>query len=259
MSIPLACRRLAWLLFFVASAALLGRERREAIRALEQRESLRKKAAELEKDVASLEEQNHDALRQIRLAKGQADQEAADELEMARLRTELSQQTAQLTPVPLGRADVLAVRVARLRQQLIANNQGDKLPLLTAQDWLEAAADLDTDSEDAFKKATANLAWRAKTHFADAALRAIEQFSQDHAGQWPENTGQIKGLMNEPAASMVDSFKLAPPGSVHPPSPGPKDAGLARQWAMVESTTGALSSEMRLTIYPGGFYGQGGP
>jgi hypothetical protein len=143
-----------------------------------------------------------------------------------------------------------------------------ELRLLNEQDWLNAAAKSELDSDAACREAMGKLRVTAKGMFATAVKEALEQFVKSNNDQYPSASSQLMPYLKPPADSLLEGYEIAKPGSVHPPQPNSPGSEKAETWALVEkgnftpdgipvrdgSNLADPEYDMYVVIYRGGYY-----
>jgi RNA polymerase sigma factor (sigma-70 family) len=161
-------------------------------------------------------------------------------------------------------AATLAERIAQLKQRF-AQWPGKKSPeieLLTEQEWVIAAAEHPLESEADYRDTMSEIRTDAMKKFAPMVKDAMKQYSESNNGQMPTSPSQLAPFLNLPtelATSILNDYEVAPPGTVHPPHPGPNDQEVA-PWAMLQTGGPADPQyDQSFVFYNGGWYYYGPP
>jgi RNA polymerase sigma factor (sigma-70 family) len=136
-----------------------------------------------------------------------------------------------------------------------------ELELLTEQDWLNTTAKHQFGTEADIRESMAELRNTAIERFAGLVKEALQQYAISNNGQFPSVLSELSPYLNLPTdSSILASYEIAKPGTVHPPNPGPSDGEKAETWAMVKK--GGLADEeydYHYVIYQGGWWSYGNP
>ena len=171
-----------------------------------------------------------------------------DNAELLRLRAEVSQlhsaakvshslrATASADPADATAKSWLQ-RVAFVKQSLDRwpGKKTPELQLLSEQDWLDATAQRSLDTDKDLREAMSDLRIEAKKKLAGAVKEALDRYTAANNQQLPPALSDLLPFF-QPALdpAMLAGYEIAPPGAVHPPSPGPADGAKAEVWALLE-------------------------
>jgi hypothetical protein len=184
--------------------------------------------------------------------------------EVAQLRASLaasrqSKTTESIDPTETAVRSWLG-RVKPVRQRL-EDWPGKKTPeldLLTEQDWLNATANHQLDTEADIRETMSELRTVAKRKFSENFKNALAEYLKVNNQQYPTDLLQLLPYFATDVSPILAGYEIAKPGTVHPPSPGPADGQKVETWAMVERN-GPADPEYDHTFvfYSGGHYQYG--
>jgi RNA polymerase sigma factor (sigma-70 family) len=194
--------------------------------------------------------------------------------EVGRLRRESESQTkadgADPTDIA-ARAWVGRVKALKERFQQWPGRKTPELELLTEQNWLDAAAAHQLDSEEDTRRAMSELRWNGMSKFSDAVNQALKQFMASNNQAFPAEPSDLSPFLDSTASACLAGWDVAKAGWVHPPQPNAGSSKNAAVWALVEK--GSFTPEgipirdgsyvadpeydMTMVIYNGGSYGYG--
>jgi RNA polymerase sigma factor (sigma-70 family) len=186
--------------------------------------------------------------------------------EVTRLRNE-SRQLVQANATDANDPTEIALKSWLNRVKLLRQSfqqwpvKTPELELLTEQDWLNTTAKHQLETEADIRESMSELRNTATEKFANLVKEALQQYAKSNNGQFPLALSELSPYLNLPTdSSILDSYEIAKPGTVHPPNPGPSDGAEAETWAMVKK--GGLADgeyDYHYVIYQGGWWSYGNP
>ncbi len=226
-----------FILFGAAFAALVGTGLYEARLISAQREqgqTLLRRTADLESQIADLGRQRATTARDLQLAEQQLTQLPASAATAAD-RTRDAEVKAWLA------------RVKQLRQLSAAHpdRQIPEMGLLTDDDWLQVARQASFDTDDQRRQAFASLRTAAKRKFVAQLSAALPKFTKAFDGKLPATSLELAPYLEPPAdAAMLQRYGMT--------QTGPATAADRSAWVMRELAPVDEDYDTRHTVNSGG-------
>ncbi|HSY42328.1 MAG TPA: sigma-70 family RNA polymerase sigma factor, partial [Candidatus Acidoferrum sp.] len=199
-------------------------------------QTLRQQQASLTGQFQGLQQERDDATNRLAalLAENAPPESGSNQLELLRLRGELTRLQNDANDPTSAAAKELVDKVKRLRQRF-EQTPGAKIPemqYLTDHDWLQAAnGDLDTDLD--YRRAMASLRSTAENEFAAMLQPALNKYMAANNGQFPTDLSQLQPYFASPVdPAILQRWEITSPQTV--PNIGVGSQGIVTETAPVD-------------------------
>jgi RNA polymerase sigma factor (sigma-70 family) len=202
----------------------------------------------------------NDATSQLAALRGDNERLNRDNLELLKLRGEVTQLRKAATESASTQADsreaLMKAWLARFDKlkQVAAQNADKTIPelqLLSEQDWLNAARDAKFETDQDVRQTLANLRHMAENTFVSATSSAVSKYMKAHNGQFPTDLAQLQPYFDAPMdAAILQRWEIVPQTSVPNNNMGgdwvitekaPVDRELDNRWAVGPGSYGSSS------------------
>lgn len=198
-------------------------EARQASRLHDENLALRQQQAPLTEQIQDLQRERNDATNRLALLADEIAQNKNNNLELLKLRGELTRLKSQNAAIASGAADSalsaatsLLERVNKLKQKLDEKPEAKipELQLLTDSNWIEATkGNLKTETD--FREAFSYLRDAGERRFLDAMQTALQRFFKANNDQFPTDLSQLKPYFESPPNDEVlQRYKIVSADSV---------------------------------------------
>src|SRR2546429_1523696 len=250
-------------------------ETRRASTLRTQVQTLQQQQAPLAEEIQQLTRDQEDATKKLAVLRDENERLKRSTAELPRLRGEVarllnaSRELIQSKATDANDAIQMTLRSWDERVKLLKRRfeqwpgkNTPELELLSEQDWLNVTASRQLETEEDSREAMSALRLAAKGKFSEIVNRALEQYAQSNNDQLPSDLSQLKPYLLPPLDSFLESYEIAKPGSVIPPSPGSPNSERAANWAMIEKGTADRDANAHadrdydqfIIIYRGGWF-----